>query len=63
MSYDHVRGQKLFTLGKSLRGRTFVDVVAEISKCQVVCLRCHRRREAARIRNRLAGARPRASAG
>ena len=44
MSYDHLR-DKRFNLGGSLRGYTKEDVLYEISKCQVVCLECHRERE------------------
>lgn len=49
MSYDHVSGKKLFNLGGSLLNRTKEEVVAEIAKCDVVCISCHRAREALRI--------------
>lgn len=50
MTYDHVRGKKLFNLGGSLLGLTEQIVRAEIAKCDVVCVWCHREREKERKR-------------
>jgi len=49
MSYDHVRGVKLFNLGGSVLNQTFETIIAEIKKCDVVCLTCHKTREKKRI--------------
>lgn len=48
MSYDHVRGIKFFNLGGSLGHRSEQEVRREIAKCEVVCIWCHRKREASR---------------
>lgn len=50
MSYDHVRGIKFFNLGGSLAHRSEDEVRREIHKCEVVCIWCHRLREAQRHR-------------
>lgn len=44
MDFDHVRGVKSFTISKSFKrgSRTYDEVVAEISKTDVVCANCHR---------------------
>ncbi len=45
MDFDHVRGEKLFTishLAKALKNRD--RIAAEIEKCDVVCANCHRTR-------------------
>lgn len=49
MSYDHVRGIKLFNLGGSILHQTEETILAEIRKCEVVCLDCHKARESRRI--------------
>ena len=42
MQFDHVRGPKLFMLGGIDRlGKSLVDIVTEIEKCEVVCANCH----------------------
>jgi len=41
LEFDHVQGQKLFSLG-SHGSRKMKDIVAEIAKCVVRCANCHR---------------------
>lgn len=48
MSFDHVRGKKLFNLGGSLVGKTMQQVIDELLKCEIVCLNCHAIREEGR---------------
>lgn len=43
MDFDHVRGEKKFTISQALDGET-EDLLAEIAKCDVVCANCHRER-------------------
>lgn len=45
LEFDH-RGDKAFTIGSSLNGRRWEDVLSEIEKCDVRCANCHRRRTA-----------------
>ena len=48
MSFDHLPGQiKKFDLGKSTH-RLLNTVKAELAKCELVCCRCHDKRERAR---------------
>ena len=47
LEFDH-RGNKMFCVGKGLRDRNWQSVLDEISKCDVVCANCHRRRTALR---------------
>lgn len=43
MDYDHVRGKKLFDVGRvSGTGISEAKLMAEIDKCEVVCAVCHR---------------------
>jgi hypothetical protein len=44
MDFDHVKGEKSFTISKSFKRNTvtYEDVVSEISKTEVVCSNCHR---------------------
>jgi hypothetical protein len=45
MELDHVRGEKLFTMGgPKLRHRSEVEMRAEIEKCDVRCPNCHKLR-------------------
>ena len=46
MQFDHIDGNKLFTIGNSTSSRyTSVDnLIAEINKCEVVCANCHANR-------------------
>ena len=42
MDFDHVRGEKLFTIS-SMTNKSNVELVKkEIEKCDVVCSNCHR---------------------
>ena len=41
MDFDHVRGNKLFTLGEN-HSRGISPIQEEIAKCDVVCSNCHR---------------------
>ena len=43
MDFDHVRGEKLFGLAHAVN-LTMESIIAEISKCDVVCANCHRER-------------------
>ncbi len=43
MDFDHVRGVKLFNVGRGLTKPTAM-VLAEIEKCDLVCSNCHRGR-------------------
>ena len=47
MEFDHVRGSKVFNLAHSSR-YGMPATLREISKCDVVCANCHRKRTAAR---------------
>jgi hypothetical protein len=47
MDFDHVRGAKLFDIGRG-KQRNRPELVAEIAKCDVVCANCHRIRTAER---------------
>ena len=55
MDFDHVRGEKLFSLG-SIRNCTvkapWREVLAEIEKCDLVCSNCHRTRTTRRLKQR-----------
>jgi hypothetical protein len=59
IDFDHCRGVKLMELSDGsrhargyprLRGATWMQVIAELKKCDVVCKGCHQRRTTARIR-------------
>jgi hypothetical protein len=61
LDLDHVRGEKLFTIGGVNReSKPWEDVLAEIEKCDVVCSNCHRvrtyNREQQKIANKFAEA-------
>ena len=45
MDFDHVRGQKAFTIGRGINSASVEQVRAEIEKCDIVCANCHRIRE------------------
>ena len=45
MDFDHTRGKKLFELSTIYnRPKSMERVLAEISKCDVICSNCHRER-------------------
>jgi hypothetical protein len=44
MDFDHVRGKKLFTIGRLHIGCSINRLYREIAKCDVVCANCHRMR-------------------
>jgi hypothetical protein len=45
MDFDHVRGNKSFTIGRAGASKYCTRrVLAEIEKCDVVCANCHRMR-------------------
>lgn len=48
MDLDHVRGTKRFNLSSGWRYKTMEDLVAELAKCEPVCVCCHRIRTSAR---------------
>lgn len=47
LEFDHLF-EKSFTIADGLKSRSWEAVMAEIQKCEVVCVNCHRRRTAAR---------------
>ncbi len=47
LEFDHLR-DKVFGIGQMLADRPWLEVLAEIEKCEVVCCNCHRRRTATR---------------
>lgn len=51
MDFDHVHGEKLFSLSKAA-SRPLATVMAEIAKCDLVCANCHRVRSKSRARER-----------
>jgi len=52
MDFDHVRGEKSFTISHGIKNKTVEEILAEIEKCDVVCATCHRMRTQDRIRGR-----------
>jgi hypothetical protein len=43
MDFDHVRGEKLFSLANAWQnGFSLKKVQEEVAKCEVVCANCHR---------------------
>ena len=47
LEFDHVN-EKAFNISKGVRDRSWEQVLREMSKCDVVCANCHRRRTARR---------------
>ena len=48
MDWDHVHGEKEFSLGDSLANNIGRErILAEIEKCELVCSNCHRLRHMA----------------
>lgn len=41
LTFDHVRGVKLFTISNACGSYPLEKVLAEIEKCEVVCATCH----------------------
>lgn len=42
MQFDHVRGEKAFTIGHAVRVVSRIEaLLTEIEKCDVVCANCH----------------------
>lgn len=58
MEFDHVRGDKLFSVSTNLRGRRHALLIAETQKCEVVCANCHRQRTHDRLIEELRGGEP-----
>ena len=42
LDFDHVRGEKLFGVGDTRKGRALHLMVEEAEKCVVRCANCHR---------------------
>ena len=47
LEFDHLR-DKRFEISAALHGRNWEAILDEITKCEVVCANCHRRRTAHR---------------
>jgi hypothetical protein len=47
MDFDHVRGIKLFDVSKGV-SKTWLVLVEELAKCELVCSNCHRVRTSKR---------------
>lgn len=52
MDFDHVRGEKKYTIGTAYRWLPMEKLKAEIEKCDVVCACCHRIRTESRPHQR-----------
>jgi hypothetical protein len=49
LEFDHVRGEKEFSVAQSVRlGLSLDSIIEEIAKCEVRCANCHRRKTAER---------------
>lgn len=44
MSFDHVRGEKSFTIGEVAGSYSTKRILEEVAKTDIVCLICHARR-------------------
>ena len=53
LEFAHMRGMKCFSVNACSVGRPLESLVCEISKCAVLCIRCHRTAD----KHRLAGLR------
>lgn len=49
MDFDHVIGEKKFSVSSSILHRKLEDILEEIAKCEVVCSNCHRDRTYRRL--------------
>src|SRR5262249_10558994 len=47
LEFDHLR-DKSFAIGSKLTHMAWAKILAEIEKCEVVCVSCHRRRTESR---------------
>jgi hypothetical protein len=49
LDYDHVRGKKRYYVSRMIgKGHSWETILNEISKCEVRCANCHRKRHAKR---------------
>lgn len=49
LDWDHVRGEKVASIATLIaNGRTWIEIEAEMAKCELVCANCHRVRTAER---------------
>lgn len=48
LEFDHVRGEKSFTIGTVLGDHPWSRIMEEIEKCDIVCANCHRIRTSER---------------
>jgi hypothetical protein len=48
LDFDHVKGQKSFNIGRAISGshRSWQKIMDEISKCEIRCANCHRKKTA-----------------
>jgi hypothetical protein len=53
LTFDHVRGEKSFSIGRSVRDKPLSKLLDEIAKCDVRCVNCHLRRTANQYQRRL----------
>jgi len=49
MDFDHVRGEKKFTIGKGTAKYSIEQLKTEVAKCDLVCANCHRIRTYTRM--------------
>lgn len=47
LEFDHLVG-KAFTVADGMKSQSWAAILAELEKCEVVCVNCHRRRTAIR---------------
>ncbi len=48
LEFDHLRDKDLSISQMMAKGRSWVSILIEIEKCEVVCANCHKRRTAKR---------------
>ena len=41
LEFDHVRGEKVASIGQLMRGASLQKIKAEVAKCEVRCRNCH----------------------
>ena len=44
MDFDHINGDKSYTIGEMVSNCSWEDLLKELKKCEVVCANCHRQR-------------------